>query len=156
MKIFAIVAACAGLLGCEDGRQTPIDAPVGTPDAAIADLTCAQIAAQLRDRLAQTPTGCTVQADCGAYGYPVRGDGSPTCNCGVTFAQSCGGIAVNRTAWDADAVAAALTDAWETRCLPLGAASGVSDLCDCTIGAINCVDQHCTSSAHDCFADAGP
>ncbi len=156
MRIATIVLACVSLLGCDGGPPAAIDAPAVAPDGAVADLTCAQLATQLQVRLAQTSTACSGPAECGSYGYPVRNDGFPTCDCGVAYASSCGGDAVNRAAWDADAFARALTDAWNQRCVPLGAASGAPAICDCSIGAISCVNQHCASSVHDCFADAGP
>lgn len=121
-------------------------------------LSCPELGAALHARAMTTDDTCTASSDCAAVGYPVRDDGTPTCNCGVTFARTCGGDAVNRAAWTADTTAAAMLAEWQSRCVAQGVASGASNLCDCTTSGTTCSPAgRCVAQVFDCFNpfDAG-
>jgi len=156
MKATWVALVLTVAAGCGEDASVPIDArdAVASVDADAA-LSCAQIAAQLQAKAAATSGACGTASDCLAVGYPVRDDGVPTCNCGVAFAQSCGGAPVNAAAWGADAETRALEGEWFARCVPLGAASGAPTICDCSRGTTSCIDSQCVASTYSCFADAG-
>lgn len=132
------------------------DDPAPSRDGAA--LSCADLATALHGRAMATSTSCSGASDCVAVGYPMRDDGGPTCNCGVTFSMSCGGDAVNRAAWEGDTTAAAMYADWLARCVPQGVASGAPDLCDCTTNGVTCSPAGtCVAQAFNCLSpgDAG-
>jgi len=156
MKVTWVALVLMVAAACGNEASVPIDASdaVGAGDGD-ASLSCAQIAARLQAKAAATSGACGTASDCLAVGYPVRDDGSPTCNCGVAFAQTCGGAPVNAAAWGADAEAQALMTEWNARCVPQGGVSGAPTICDCSRGTTSCIDSLCAASTYSCFADAG-
>jgi hypothetical protein len=161
--LVSIALACAAACGGNDGGS--IDAGdgggTGSGDGGgdPSMLTCAQIAERLRLFADATSDSCQSASECSAVGFPVDWAG-PTCNCGLSFANSCGGIAVNWTAWSTNTAIDAFESEWQTRCLPMGAASGAPGLCDCSWepSSIDCVNGHCYSDpwGRNCLVfDAG-
>lgn len=147
-----VVAVVSFLAACGGSGSSAVDAGDAGP------LSCADLAVALHARALATDDACVTAADCAAVGYPARDDGTPTCNCGVTFSMSCGGDAVNRAAWEGDTTTAAMWADWGTRCVPQGVASGAPDLCDCTTNGVSCSPAgRCVASTFDCFNpfDAG-
>jgi hypothetical protein len=119
-------------------------------------LTCYELADQLRDLATnQISDACQTKSECSAVGFPVGTDGVGTCNCGVSFAQSCGGIAINVQAWSNDPRVQPLMDEWTMRCVQRGGASGAPDLCDCSWepASIDCINNRCFTAymGRSCF-----
>lgn len=157
-----VTAMAVGCPGDDESPDAPVavdavDADVDSPDAAPADLTCAEIAGQLRALAPTASRACQSPSDCMNVGYPQRDDGSPTCNCGVAFLLECPGIAVNTAAWVNDPAIDPLYQEWNARCLTDSTAPGGA--CDCAPapGGLDCVAQQCTIAQFNCFpVDAGP
>ena len=140
MKLAMVVLGCALALGCgDDGPTTP------------ADLTCTEIAAQLKLHLATTSRTCGTQSDCIVAGGGVDRTGLPTCNCTVFFAAACGGDPVNNAAWTANAAAQALETEWFARCTPMGCGDELPGIFDCAPSFIDCVSGVCVANENSCF-----
>ena len=145
----AFAAACGG----NDGGN--IDAGDGGGGTDPSTLTCEQIAARLRMFAEATTDSCQSGSECTAVGYPAN-SGGPTCNCGMSFANSCGGIAVNYSAWSSNTDIDPFESEWETRCLTIVGGG----LCDCSWepSSLACVNGHCYSDpdGRNCLVfDAG-
>ena len=158
-RLVALVALALAAAACSDARPV-VDAGVdaGADAGPDAGLTCTELAAAHADRLAATSRSCTTRDDCRVIGHAVDTSGGPSCNCGVYYAPSCGGTAVNGAAWAGDATAAALLVDWRARCVPLGCSGGAPAAFDCGLNPYDCVDGACTTGRFDCFArpDATP
>ena len=150
IRVRWLVAVVA--LGACDAGQTAADAA----DTAAGALTCPQLMDALRARIAAAGQACGTVGDCALVGTAADRTGFPGCSEAIAYANQCWGDGVNRAAWEADAEAAALQHEWYARCVPLGAASGITSYYDCSPGALACTAGQCTSRPTSCFGtDAG-
>jgi hypothetical protein len=158
MRTTLVSLALALAPGCGGNDGGTIDAGDGGGNGNVdpSTLTCTQIADRLRQFADATSDSCQSSSECTAVGYPVDWAG-PTCNCGQSFANSCGGIAVNWSAWSSNTEIDPFESEWQTRCLTMNGGSG---LCDCSWepSSIACVNGHCYSApdGRNCLVfDAG-